>query len=45
MNDERSPGHWDHKFTFAEEMGCLPALIGFVVFLAVVLVLRWVLTG
>jgi hypothetical protein len=37
--DDRPTGHWDHKFTFAEELGCMPALIGFALFMAVVFTL------
>jgi hypothetical protein len=40
---DRPLGQWDHKFTFAEEMGCLPALGGFIVFVAVVLIVYRVL--
>jgi hypothetical protein len=36
-------GPWDHIFTLPEEVGCIPTLIGFVVFLAVILILWLVL--
>jgi hypothetical protein len=38
-------GPWDHRFTFPEELGCVPTIIGFVLFLVVLAVLRHYLLG
>jgi hypothetical protein len=32
-------GPWPDRFTFSEDMGCLPAFLGFVVFLVVIAIL------
>jgi hypothetical protein len=37
--DNQWPGPFDHKFSFVEEIGCIPSLIGFVLFLAVLTIL------
>jgi hypothetical protein len=36
---EQPLGPWDHRFSFPEEMGCIPTLLGFLVFLTIALVL------
>lgn len=36
-------GPWDHLFTFVEDIGCLPALIGFVLFVVAITVVWQVL--
>lgn len=37
---DRPLGPWPDKFTLVEDIGCLPTLIGFLVFLAVIAVLQ-----
>jgi hypothetical protein len=42
-SDNDPLGPWDHRFTLVEELGCIPTLIGFALFLAVAIVLWRVL--